>query len=59
MQKILLIIACFFLPIFIFPDFHSIFKLVIVGIIYELKIAIALLILSLIACRLLVYHSIL
>jgi uncharacterized membrane protein (GlpM family) len=49
MQKLLLTVSCFFFPIFIFPDFNLIFQVFIVGIIYEAKVAIGLMLLSLLA----------
>lgn len=49
MQKILLTITFFFFPVFIFPDLEPVIKLVIIGLIYEIKVVIVLLVTSFLA----------
>ncbi|TDE29326.1 hypothetical protein E0I61_09190 [Flavobacterium ranwuense] len=49
MQKISLTVICFFLPIFIFQDFNPALHLILVGILYEAKATIGLMLLSLLA----------
>jgi hypothetical protein len=49
MQKLLLTVICFFLPNFVFQDFNPALHLILVGILYEVKVIIGLILLSLLA----------
>jgi hypothetical protein len=49
MQKTLLTVICFFFPLFVFPDVNPILQLLLVGILYEAKITVGLMLLSLLA----------
>jgi hypothetical protein len=49
MQKLLVIVICLFFPIFAFPDLNPLWQLTLAGILYEIKIAICLIAISIIA----------
>lgn len=49
MHKLLLTIFCFFFPIFILPDFTPILQLMLIGLLYEAKVTVGLLLICTLA----------